>query len=350
MIPRPTLAQKHTHLGLISWTHMKTVIVLVSCLLSTLPAMPQANSPTKPHPTEIPSTTSTSSAPADSQSTAAPSDDEKIRELTHRVQKLELEAIQQAGQQTSGTTTAIITAIIGAVAVLCVALIGIVAQYFAAKHQDRGAVAAAARAADLAKLEAVYRSTEKILEFRLRQMEQFYAPMFALLGQSEGLYNKMRNQLVQDDPKRYRWVPDADPKDGKVQILDKDGKWKGFRLLDQFPVVRTNPKALALADRVLEIGKQITGIITKHAGLASEDLLDVLGKYLAHYAILSAVRQDDRTEPYPPGSHEIGYYPRELNLKIEAGYREVATFIADYTRESRRLLEHLPLPEAGQRS
>jgi hypothetical protein len=157
--------------------------------------------------------------------------------------------------------------------------------------------------------------------------------------------------LVQDEPHRYRWASGAGAKEGQVEVLDKDGNWKGFRLLDQFPAVRTNPKALALADRVLEIGKQITHTITQHAGLASEaeDLLELLGMYLAHYAILSAVRQDDRTEPYPPGSHEIGYYPRELNPKIEAGYREIAHLIAQYA-ESGRLLEHLSAPEPSHQT
>lgn len=56
--------------------------------------------------------------------------------------------------------------------------------------------------------------------------------------------------------------------------------------------------------------------------------MDLLGQYWALYAILSAIREDDRTEPYPPGSHEMGYYLRELDTRIAAGYREIAQIIA----------------------
>lgn len=328
---------------------MKTAIVAIVGLLSVLPAAAQATSTAVKQVHPAPSSNiSTSPPPVASQPSPAANDEERIRELTHRIQKLELEAIQNSRQQSGSTGTAIVTAIIGAVAVLCVAFIGVLAQYWAAKHQDQSAIATAERATDLARQEAIYRHTDKLLEFNLKQMEQFYAPMFAMLGQSEGLYNKMRHQLVQDEPGRYRWAPDSDPKDGKFEVLDKDGTWKGFRLLDQFPAVRKNGRALALADRVLEIGKAITHTITQHAGLASEDLLDLLGRYLAHYAILSAVRQDDRAEPYPPGSHEIGYYPRELDAKIEAGYREVAHLIAEYAKASKQLLGDVPITKGSQ--
>lgn len=45
---------------------------------------------------------------------------------------------------------------------------------------------------------------------------------------------------------------------------------------------------------------------------------------MAHYAILSAIREE-----YPPGSYEMGYYPRELDTRIAAGYREIAEIIAE---------------------
>jgi hypothetical protein len=330
---------------------MKIAIIAIMALLSALPTGAQATSSAAKSGTAARSPRISPSQPSTGpQANAAANDEERIRELTHRIQKLELEAIQNSGQQSGSTGTAIVTAIIGAVAVLCVAFIGVLAQYWTAKHQDQSAIAVAERATELARQEAIFRHSDKLLEFNLKRMEQFYAPMFAMLGQSEGLYNKMRHQLVQDEPDRYRWAPDSDPKDEKLQVLDKNGTWKDFRLLDQFPAVRKNGRALALADRILEIGKAITHTITQHAGLASEDLLDLLGRYLAHYAILSAVRQDERTEPYPPGSHEIGYYPHELNAKIAAGYREVAHLIAEYAKASKQLLGEVSTPERSQQS
>lgn len=314
---------------------MKSTVIAVVGLLSALVLVGQTTSPDEKqrHPPAA-SGISTAAVRTGAQAPALAATDEKVNELTHRIQVLELELLKKSQQSKDQGP------LIAAGAAVFVALLALVGQFVLGLREDRRSVGAAKRAADLAKEEAIYRHTEKILEFRLKQMEQFYAPMFALLRQSEGLYNKMRHEMVQDEPQKYRWTPETDPKEGRMQVLDQDGTWKGFRLLDQFPLVRKNPKALALADTVLEIGKEMTAIISTHAGLASGELLDVLGDYTAHYAVLSAIRKESRTEPYPPGSHVTGYYPRELNPKLIAGYREIAQFIDEYSQAGKRLVQN----------
>jgi hypothetical protein len=273
--------------------------------------------------------------------TATGPDQERIRELTHRVQKLELEIIQKS-EPSSGEKVAIIAAIIAASAVLLTAILSLVGQFVMATREEGRAVVAAQRALEHAKQEAVFRQTERILEFRLKQMEQFYAPMFALLRQSRGLYDKMQFQLAQDEPQRYKLLAEADSDGSRMQVCAKDGTWKDFRLLDQLPAVRANPKALALVDGILQIGKNMTGIISTRAGLASEDLVGLLGQYMAHYAILSTIYMSGETEPYEPGWHKMGYYPRELNGQIEKGYRVLSKFLDEYVDASNRMLAALP--------
>lgn len=254
---------------------------------------------------------------------AAPASDQQvIEELTHRVRKLELEVLQKSPEPKDNGP------IIAALAAIGVGFLALIGQFLLALREDRRAGRAAEHAVQLAQQEALLRQQEKLLDFRLKQMETFYAPMRALLTQTRGLYDKMGLELIQDDPRHYRWEASPDPNHHRVEVHQPDGSWAGFRLLDQFPAVKKDPRALALADQVLTIGKEITGIITQHAGLASGDLLDLLGQYLSHYAILSAIRNEHRTEPYPPGFHEMGYYPRELDDRIAAGYREVANLIS----------------------
>jgi hypothetical protein len=95
-------------------------------------------------------------------------------------------------------------------------------------------------------------------------------------------------------------------------------------------------------DRILQIGEQMTEIISDHAGLASKDLIDLLGEYLAHYAILSTIYKGSETVPYEPGWHKMLYYPRRLNQMIEDGYRELSEFLDGYAKASKRMLEALP--------
>lgn len=304
---------------------VRTAILSALLLLLVLPAMsqqPASKSGQAPPSTSTPATTLTPTTLSDVE--------DKVRDLTHRVQKLELELLQQSKRSTDGALT---NALIAALALLG-------ASWIAGKW-----------AAERAKQEAVYRGTEKILEYRLKQMEQFYAPMFALLGQSKALYDKMLHQLAQDEPNRYKWVDPPDAQGYRFYVLDdEDQQWKGFRLLDQFPAVRSNPKALALAERILDVGKQMTEVISKHAGLASEDSMDLLGEYLAHYAILSTIYSSRETTPYKPGWHEKGYYPRKLNERIEAGYRELSQFLNEYGRASKRMLEALSTAKGDQKS
>jgi hypothetical protein len=269
--------------------------------------------------------------------------EKQIQDLTHRTQKLELEMIQKADKSSGDVkSSAIATAIIAAVAALVVALSGIAGQYFMARREDRRALIAASRAVELARQEALFQHTGTILEFRLKQMELFYAPVFALLGQSKGLYDKLLYQLVQDDPTRYRFGTDKGPGAYRLEVLDKKGDWQGFRLLDQLPAIRSHPKSLALVDALVKIGSQMIQIISKHAGLASEDLISLLGQYMAHYAILSTIYHLSETDPYPPGWHKVGYYPYDLNAKVEEGYHQLSRFIDEYVRGSEEMLKSLP--------
>lgn len=336
---------------------MKTMICVMSGFLFALSTMavmaasPDARQTQKASAGAGQSTRpSDAPTPSNAPSPAPAADQENIRELTHRIQKLELEMIQRSGKSGDTTQIAVVTAIIAAAAVIGAALLGIFGQYFMARREDRRSIAAAQHALELAKQEAVFRQTGTILEFRLKQMEQFYAPMFALLGQSKGLYDKMMQQLIQDQPQRYRIASNPGPKDYRFEVLDKNGRWQGFRLLDQLPAIRTDPKALALIDRILEIGDQMTKIISKHAGLASEDLMDLLGQYMAHYAILSTIHKLNESEPYEPGWHKMGYYPFDLNAKIEEGYRELSGFIDDYVAASKHMLQNLPDGHSRQAS
>lgn len=312
---------------------MKTYALLVALVLfsgalaaqqSTPPRTPKAAS----HPAPRPSQAADSSAP-----TAPPlatSDQEKVVELTHRVQMLELQVAQRPAKSEPDYNVAIIGAAAVFFAALVAAVLGILGQVLAARH-----------AARLARDEALYKDAAKILELRMRQVQQFYAPIFALLRQSKDLYDKLLQQLVADEPSRYRNVPTAVGKEFRWEVLDKKGVWQGFRLLDQLPAIKGNLKALALVDANLLIGEKICKIISTRAGYASEALVDMLGQYMAHYAILSTIRNGKETEAFEPGWHKVGYYPFGLDTKIGEAYHEVSKSIDDFRKGSTRTLETL---------
>jgi hypothetical protein len=282
----------------------------------------------------------------------APQDAERkeVQDLTARVLKLEIEAVKsKPPEKDSGVFTAIIAGFAGLIAALVGGGMTLLGQRMTADREQQRAIAAAqqqltlAREAaqqelELARKEAVFQQTEKILEFRIKQMENFYAPMFALLKQSTALYNKMCDQLAEDEPARYKRLSQPDAEGYGLHVLAKDGNWKGFRLLDQMPAVKKNSKAFTLVTEIIGIGEKTTKIISEHAGLASAELIGLLGEYLAHFALLSTVYKGAETEPYEPLVQKTGYFSHELSSKIEGEYRELSKFLDEFEAASKRML------------
>jgi hypothetical protein len=113
---------------------------------------------------------------------------------------------------------------------------------------------------------------------------------------------------------------------------------KGFYLVDQLPAIKGNKSAMQLVDLMLELGKSMCTIITTHAGLASEDLIEMLGEYMAHHAILSAIRSGPETTAFEPGHNKLGAFSRGLDARIEGKLKALSKEIDDYHKVSGRSL------------
>ncbi len=262
-------------------------------------------------------------------------DDRRLDAFTSELKQFNSALVQSLNKPSDSHTT-LITAILAALAVIGAAVVGIVGQWYAAQRAAELARVEAERKGEVAKREALFRHTDKIVEYRLKQMELFYAPMFALMGQSKGLYDKLLDELAQLDSKTYRR-----DNTGHVHVFANDKDLGEFRLLDRLPGLREIPTVWALIDQIVSIGDSMTKIIAEHAGLASERIIDRLGQYLAHYAILSLLYRSKETNPYAPGWHSRGYYPRELDSELAADYHEVSKFIDQHAIATEHILEGL---------
>lgn len=270
-----------------------------------------------------------------------------LQSISHRIDILEKQFLSQSpkdwkSQLISGLPV-LIAAGIGA-------LITLITQWFTTRREREGRTAearqqlelsreAAKQQLDLAMKQAHFAQMERILEFKLKQMEKFYAPMFAFLKQSTALYQKMCEQLAEDHPDRYKRLQEPDADGNIIHVKSKDGSWKQFRMLDQMPTIKSDPNAKPLIESMIKIGKKTTDTISEQAGLASAELIDLLGEYLAHYAILCAAFESLEAEPKEPMGHRRGYFPRDLGAKVEQGYRELSRSLDDYGRMSDGLLE-----------
>jgi hypothetical protein len=212
-----------------------------------------------------------------------------------------------------------------------------------AKLKEQEATAEAQRQHDLARLEAATSYADKLLDLRLKQLELFFAPLHALLQQSQGVYAKFQTQLLEDE-ENFREIPDPqfEGKQKKLQMRWQ-GTWYDWRLLDQMPGLKCNPIYKPLIAEIIRIGKEMTALIAKYGAFSLDEsgVSNVYGEYLAHFAILQSIYNDPRTEPYPPGHHKIGYYPRQLNRIVEARYLKLQQELQPYLDASNTLLEEM---------
>lgn len=169
-------------------------------------------------------------------------------------------------------------------------------------------------------LDARYSYASEILRFRIRQLQEFYAPMHLLIETSRKLYEK----LIWTIP---RIKPGFD-----VQ---------GFRLLDHMDLQKEETLKPLISD-ILKTGKKMCSLITKNAGLIEGGLTEVYVDYMAHYNILRSAEKG----PAPPaevieGWQEFYYYPRLLNREVIEGYKVVLAHLDSYVSAGDRIISDL---------
>jgi hypothetical protein len=325
---------------------------LSALLVCSVPLTGQQPKPGNPTTSRSPFQAANPGSIATGNASAPQGEADRIDEIAHRVRILEVEATEKTTPWYSSSLIPILTAIIGGLAIFWSARLGKSGQELAAKAAEasanRAAEAnaelakhAAAEAVRLAKDAALFKHAEQMMEFKLKQIQEFYGPLYAALQQSRGLYDKLLDQLVYDEPARYQRTPNVTGDDYRLQVLDSAGQWKDFRLVDQLPAIKSNQRAMALVDAIVGLGKHMCEIITTRAGYAAENSVELLGLYMAHHAILTAIRNGPETEAFQPGRHKVGAYPRDLDKVIGDKYHELSSAIDQYGQAYDRALQLL---------
>jgi len=159
------------------------------------------------------------------------------------------------------------------------------------------------------RLDARYTFAAQILGFRLRQLQEFYTPAVLLIEQSRNVYDKLL------------WT---------IKHERKDVPLDGFRLLDHIYSLKEDSNVGPLATRVLDIGKQLTKLISRKSGLIEGGIAPTYIEYQAHFEILQAASEQALSAEQKEGWHEFGYYPRMLNREIREGYKVVLGHVEKY--------------------
>lgn len=158
--------------------------------------------------------------------------------------------------------------------------------------------------------DARYDYAAKALDLRLRQLNDFYAPLRLQLEQSRVLYDKLLWSLERLGKRN----PDA--------LIQLDG----FRLLDHaYDILNRHEyiEVRPLVQSILKIGDQMSAVIAANAGLVEGGITTTLIEYRAHLEMLKAAAAQPPLPEDAEGWQEFGYYPRILNREVTEGYKEV---------------------------
>lgn len=195
---------------------------------------------------------------------------------------------------------------------------------------------------DLARQKASFDAAKEMIGWRIRQLEQLYGPLSALLGQSKGVYDQLMELLIAHDGQRFRAGQTTDS-DYDVLV---GGTWMPFKLVDQLADIYADAALRSavepLAVEVLKVGKRIVKTIHSNAGLAlprQADLRDLFARYLAHFAVLNELHDRLRQNIAVPLNYGVGAYPRELNKAVNDGLQEVTSDIDEWEGRLKTLAE-----------
>lgn len=239
-------------------------------------------------------------------------------------------------EKSEGSNDALIAGIVGVFA----AVLSFIGAYVAAKMADaaqqrtvdqqmNALVFSAKTEQEKVRIQTSLNFTTKTLDLRLKQLEEFYAPLLAYCHQMKGLRQNLETYLLKNHSGKYRTIS------GETTRLEIaiGTEWQDFRMIDHLPAIKGDKTANELAKKIVEIGNLMVTIIQKQNGLANvgHQISPVYGEFLTHSAILNMVFADEsRTDPYPSGWHSCAYYPRDLDSVIEKGYRETWDVVIQY--------------------
>jgi hypothetical protein len=130
---------------------------------------------------------------------------------------------------------------------------------------------------------------ERVRQFRVKQVNEFYAPVRLLLAENASLAKQLREAARAGD--------------------------REWHLLDNLAQVASDPELLLLAERIIKVNREIREILMTKAGLALQaPLPSSYERWIAHAHLLEQSVQSRSV----PANVEAKYFPKEFEEDIRS--------------------------------
>lgn len=177
----------------------------------------------------------------------------------------------------------------------------------------------------------------RVMEFRSKQLNEFYAPIQFMLVGSSVVRQQLCEMLLESANGRDRFEFKTES-DGRPHLWVRASKTEGarpFRLIHHMFDLATNyPVVMPLVGEIVSIGEQISNLIYEKGGFAkvkNTRLAENLGTYLGHYSILKDAYSTALRDPQLLTT--IRYtiaYPRDLDELLRTDAVALANEITNW--------------------
>lgn len=195
----------------------------------------------------------------------------------------------------------------------------------------------------IGRAKAGYESLSKVIEYQMRQVNEFYSPLRLMLQRSGGVRRQLCDQLVAKEPTRFQMVMEDDHRE-HLYVKEADGTTTPFRLIQHMhELITRHAELMPLVYEIVNIGVAMVDLINTKGGMAitgSEVVNTGLGRYLAHFSILRDVASKAKTAPALLLKIQYNVaYPRELDGALGADMATLAKQIEEWKALSRQMWE-----------
>jgi hypothetical protein len=208
---------------------------------------------------------------------------------------------------------------------------GLVIQNFVMRHQ---------RAINKDKAHAEV--SNSYIEWQLKQLSELYGPLRALLGQSNAMYRQMNRVLESAAPEMFRLKREQGADfDNEVFEIFKNDQWSRFRTVKHLDDVYGKGYGVEpYFDDVVEVGARMANLMRDKAGYvqpSDRNLIEVMGAYLAHYAVLSRLhkRAKDGAPNKANTSDEKATFPISIQKLVNDGYDTINQEVMNWKSNGR---------------
>ncbi|WP_434721118.1 hypothetical protein ACOZ4J_27245 [Pseudomonas syringae pv. actinidiae] len=182
-----------------------------------------------------------------------------------------------------------------------------------------------------------YDAKSKLLEYRYKQINDFYGPLLVLIKQSYNLSRQLHELLIADNPVAYYYFEDPQ-RNNRSSLYTKHSDPNGvpFRLISSLPHLgKNNANCLPYVKLILDTGSRMAKLIEEKYGFAdpsNEPLMLCFAEYLSHRLALNDAYEQALLPDETHVRIHNAVYPWRLEELVRGDYEKIVAEISEWPK------------------